>query len=209
MHYNRFVLLGFIILICSVCAQNVRAQTRNQSVSVAWGVSLPAGDAYIEKMSARNLSLEWDYRIMPRLSAGVSLGYGSNSSNKGSGNVFFDGALVSGRREKKLNIVPIMARLDYFPLGDANTLFSPYLGIGAGVQYAKFQIKGDYIVSSTRKNWSENFSVRAGVRIRPLEAGRFFLDARCLWSYGGNSWSPAGVDSIRQFGVMAAAGFLF
>jgi opacity protein-like surface antigen len=196
MHYNKSILLGLILLFCGVCVPHAGAQTRKQqSVSVAWGVSIPVGDdAYIDKASVRNLSLEWDYRILPCLSAGVSAGYYAGFDNKESGNDFFDGAMVSGRREKKLKTIPIMAQFDYFPMGDANTLFSPYLGIGIGVQYAKFEIKGDYIVSSTRKNWSENFSVRAGVRIRPLETSRFFLDARCLWNRGGNGGSLARVD---------------
>ena len=196
-------------MVCSVCAHRLQAQTLKQTASIAWGMSFPTGgDSYIDRASVENFSLEWGYRVLPGLSAGVSLGYG-NRSERGVSDEFFDGSFVSGFREKKLYTLPIMAVFDYFPLGDDNTLLRPYLGVGLGVQYAKWQITGDAIVTSVSKNWAESFSARAGLRISPNENGRFFLDARCLWNYSGNGWQSAKINSMQQFAIMAAAGFMF
>lgn len=201
--------------VCSVCAGGgVRAQTRKparndkQSVSVAWGATLPTGNGYIDKAGVANVSLEWNYRLFPIFSTGVSVGY-TGLSDRGEADQSFDGTFYSGYRAKELDAVPIMARFDLFPLGDAETLFRPYMGAGVGVRYAKFRITGDAIPTSARDGWAEGFSARVGTRIYPAKRGRFFWDIRCTWDHGGNAWPKAKVKSIQNLGVMAGFGGTF
>lgn len=196
------------VLICSVCAPSLRAQAPRHAVSAGWGVSIPVGDNYIDEASAANFALEWGYRLLPTLSAGVSAGYGSVSESD-TGTLSFDGSTVTGAYKKSFYAIPLLARLDWFPLGRANTLLQPYVGVGAGARYARFEITGDAIVTSVRTGWAESFSARAGLRVRPCQTGRFFVDARCAWDFGGNDWPQAGVESGQQLSILAAAGILF
>lgn len=193
-------------VVCSVCS--LQAQTRKHAASIGWGASMPLGDNYIDETSFANFSLEWNYRVLPVLSAGVSFGYGA-SSFAGFATIDVGYGLASGQIEKKLNTIPIMAQFDYFPLGQANSLFRPYLGAGVGVQQAKFQITGDAIVTTKVSTWAESFSARLGTRICPARDGKVFFDARCVWRYGGNSWTESGVSSVQNLGLIIGAGILF
>lgn len=200
--------IGCVLAVCGSYAGNLHAQSPKQSISFNWGVMVPADNGFVENTGWVNPSLEWNYRVLPALSAGISLGYGFNSV-RGIADERFDGDLISGYREKKLSIVPVMALVNYFPMGNGGALFRPYLGIGAGVQYAKFQITGDNIITSTTANLAEVFSAQLGTRICPGKTDKFYLDTRFSWQYGGNSWPAAEIKSIRGLGFALGAGFTF
>lgn len=207
-----------ISAVCGVCvcaldganAQGVsQIRTRKHSLSVDWGAAIPVGQNFIDKASAANVSLEWDYRIIPMLSAGVSVGY-IGFTDKGIADEYFDSTLSSGYRDKRLQTIPIMVQLDLFPIGGRATLFRPYLGVGVGGQYARFRITGETIVTSERSNWAERFSARVGTRIFPVKNGGLFFDARVTWGYGGNDWPmAAGLRSMQSIGVTAGVGGVF
>ena len=194
-------------IVSTICGTAV-AQVHKQSLSIGWGAAVPVGDSYIDKTSAVNFSLGWDFRLLPVLSAGLSVGYMGNS-DRGISDEYFDSAFTTGYREKGVYVIPLMAQFDFFPLGEANTLLRPYFGVGAGGRYAKFRITGDAIVTSGSRGWAESFSARIGTRIYPLWMGRFFLDAKCTWNYGDNRWPLAEAGPVQYFGISAGLGWMF
>jgi hypothetical protein len=200
-------LLVLFSLLCCACGSGL-AQTRGHSLRAGWGVGIPVGEKYIDGAGVGNFFLEWDLRITPSLSAGASVGYNS-LSDRGFASERFDSSLVTGYREKSLSCVPLMVMLDLFPLGDEGALLRPYIGVGAGVGYAKFSITGESIVTSSVSGWAENFAARAGTRIYPAENGRFFLDTGIVWSYGANGWEIARIGSVQTLGVTVSGGVMF
>ena len=196
-----------LTIVCSTCG-GADAQVRKQSLSIHWGAAIPAGESYIDKTSATYFSLEWNFPLFSTLSAGVSAGY-MNNSDLGVADEHFDGGLSTGNRDKGVYVIPLMAQFDFFPMGDAETLLRPYLGVAAGARYAKFRITGDTIVTSGSSSWAESFSARLGTRIHPGGWSRFFLDARCTWNYGGNQWSLAKPGKVQYFGATAGVGWMF
>ena len=193
-------------IVCNTCA-GVAAQVRKQSLSLDWGVAIPVGNSYIDKASVANFSLGWSFRLFPMLSAGVSAGY-MGSSDRGIAGEYFDSAFITGYREKGLYVVPLMARFDFFPMGDAETVLRPYFGVAAGGRYARFRIIGEAIANSRSSNWAESFSARLGTRIHPGIGGLFF-DVRCTWNYGGNRWPVAKAGPIQYFDISTGVGWMF
>lgn len=199
---------SIVLVVLCLCYTEVSAQEQRQSISVHWGVTVPSGDSFIGKAGAVNPSLEWSYRVLPVLSAGVSLGYGY-ATDKGVSDEHIDGDFVSGYREKSLSTMPLIAKLNFFPLGNKSILFSPYIGVGVGVQYAKFYMTGDALNSKDASNWAEIFSAEVGTRIEPKYGSKLYLDVRCIWQYGGNGWPLVEVKSIQQIGFALGAGVRF
>lgn len=208
---NRSLLLKAAVslsMVCSICCGVAAAQVRKQSLSFDWGVAIPVGNSYIDKASAASFTLGWNYPLFPGLSAGVTAGY-TGSCDRGVGNERFDSAFVTGYREKRLLVIPLMAHFDFFPLGEGGSLLRPYIGVAAGGRYAKFRITGDAIVNSVSGGWAESFSARLGTRIHPARMERLFLDAKCTWNYGGNRWPLAEVGPIQYLGISAGVGWMF
>lgn len=197
-----------ILIVLCICYTGVYAQAQRQSIAAHWGVAVPINNQFIDKAGAVNPSLEWSYRIIPSLSAGLSLGYGS-FIEKGAGDERIDTDLISGNREKSLSLMPFLAKFHYFPFGNRNRLFSPFIGVGVGVQYAKFYIIGDAISSNKTSNWAEAFSAEMGAKIQLPKNERIYFDIRGLWQYGGNSCSLTGTKPIQTLGITLGVGFKF
>lgn len=199
---------SILIVLCLCCTGKICAQMHKQSISAHLGITKPLNNGFVEKIGVVNPSLEWSYRVFSAFSVGLSFAY-SYSGEKGESNEFVDGDLVSGYREKSLSTMPLLFVLNYFPLGGRNTLFSPYIGAGTGVQYAKLYINGDAINSNKKSNWAESFSAQLGTRIQPVENGKFYFDFRCLWRYGGNHFSFVETKSIQTLGFILGTGVKF
>lgn len=201
-------IVSILIALCFCSASVALAQEQRQSISAHWGGSIPIDNGFIAKTGFVNPSLEWGFRLLPALSAGISLGYGY-ATEKGIGNEHVDGDLASGYREKSLSVIPLLVKMNYFPLGDRITLFAPYIGAGAGVGHATFDIKGEAINAGRMGNWAELFSAQVGTRIQPVGNGKLYFDACFLWQYGGNNWSLVEVKSIHTLGFCLGVGVKF
>lgn len=197
-----------LLLTLCPCTKAAYAQAYRQSISAYWGVTIPMNEGYIEKVGFVNPSLEWSYRVFSIFSAGVSFGY-SYREDKGVSDERMDGYFSSGYRKRSLATLPLLAKLNYFPLGYKSTLLSPYIGVVAGIQYAKFHIVGETINSNQTTSWAETFSAEIGTRIQPAKNNKLYFDLRCLWNYGGNIWSLFETRSIQTLGFTIGAGLKF
>lgn len=198
---------SMLIVLC-LCYTGVFAQVQRQSISVHEGVAIPVKNGFADKAGFVNPSVEWRYSLLPAWAVGLSLGY-SYSTEKGEGDVRVADDLISGYREKSLSSMPFLAKFHYFPLGGGSSLFSPFIGVGAGIQYAKFYITGDAVNSAKTSNWAKAFSVEVGTNIQPLKVETIYFDIRCLWYYGGNSWPFLEAEPMQTVGVTLGVGFKF
>lgn len=105
-----------ILVALLLSAFSVQAQDRN-SISLGWGSPTPAGGGnFLNRTSWIDPSLDWEYHLLPRLSAGVSVGYGY-ACEKGMTHDRVEEATVDGYSERTLQTIPVQVRLRYFPLG--------------------------------------------------------------------------------------------
>ena len=191
-------------LTLSVIAGN--SQDYKNSVSLGWGGSIPAGGGNFSNTATMVAPYaEWEYSLSQWFSVGASAGY-VYGSEKGDTRERVNGDIVDGYSERTLSLVPLQARLRYFPLG-GNRPLRPYVSASGGAQYAKFDITGDAILSSGVKNWAGLFSAGAGVRFYPNPDKDFFLGLGGAWQWAGNKFKIMDTNAQRSVEIRIEAGF--
>lgn len=206
-HISRFI--AVITLLSSapvLCAQEAESKS---SISFSWGVEVPVGDGnFTSKATFMTPKLGYEYLFASEFSIGGSIGV-SHSDEKMLYEGMFDNSFVTTTPHRKLTLVPIQADFRYFPLRTSKSAFQPYVGLSAGVQYAKFYITADVINTSGRSNWAEVITPNAGLRYQPDEK-RIYMDLRAHWQHSGNGWDLAdGNKSQQNVGVRLGFGLSF
>lgn len=197
-------------MLVSVSALKAQKPARNQSAELGWGVAIPLGsDGFLNKTTWTTANAGWEYRIHPKVSAGLSLGWmyadesGITRDRLSAGGVTDE---VSGNSHRKLTLVPLQIQVRYFPLGNEDRI-QPYLTLAGGAQYADFYISGDQIQTGSDKNVAAVFTPDAGVRFFPVAGSGLYIDARCYWQYAANGWSYTNTGSQQYLGFRVGVGF--
>lgn len=203
---NRFGYILAIAMASGVFAGKSQTSDHRNSVTVGWGVSIPAGNGnFAGKASWVSPSLDWEYRLLPVLSAAVSAGY-AYFDEKGVTRDRFDGDITDGYTSRTLSLLPLQVGMRYFPFGAGEGSFQPYLFVAGGVRYARFHITGDLIPSGNVKNWSGVVTPGVGLRYHPRRCKKIWLDLRGSWQWGGNGWVLLDTKSQRSVGVNVGVG---
>ena len=184
------------------------AVAQDHSISLDWGGHIPTGGGnFRNETSWIAPSVGWDRHILPWLSVGYSVGYGY-AHEKGITRDRYDGAIVDGYSERKLSLVPVQARVRFFPLGQS-TAFRPFVSVTGGVQYARFFITGETIQTTAANSWGGVFSAAAGVRYYPVRKRGFFIEASGGWQWAGNRFNVMNTKSQKGVEVRLGVGFSF
>ena len=199
-----------LLSLCMFLPFGAGAQTlaARHSVEAAWGVSVPLGTSFLDKTGAGAFSLRYEYRFASRFAAGMLVGL-DRTVEKGLFDGTFDGDAVTGYTERIQQQIPILASLCWYMLGEKQSVLRPYVGIGIGVQWTRFEITGETINSSRADSWGLGTTVGIGTRIYPRREGAFFLDVRAAYRYGSNKWNAAGVNGLQGFYPSIGAGINF
>lgn len=199
MKLKRYIAL--LMMSASLSVLYAQKTEEKHSVSVGWGVWLPVGgNTFTNKLTWVTPHVGYEYRILPQLSAGFSVGY-LYSNEKGNTTDRYNNSLVNGNSHRKLTAIPIQAELLYFPLGAREQLFQPFLGIGGGVRYTKYYITGDVINTSEVSSWAGIMTPQVGLRVAPFANKRISLDARLYWQNVGNRWELLDTSSQQGIGI--------
>lgn len=200
MHTAVKHLLGIVLLVFLPLVAGAQAR---QDLGVSWGGYLPVGSGFVQNASWTQVSLQWNYRIIPQLGAGLSVGYVQHNES-GRTLDHFDGAIVTGDSKRKLIQIPIQMLVSYYPIGARHSLFQPYVGVGIGGQWARFDLSGAVVQTSGKENWGLVVTPKIGIRIYPLKKKSFWLNADVAYRYAANEWKLLEISS--QQGVLPSLG---
>lgn len=212
MNRAKYIVAATLLLV-SVSALRAQKPAGSHSLTVSWGAAMPTGnDGFLNKTALVVPGVSWEYNFSRVVSAGASLGWlrGSEKKKITTDRISTGGDapdVVTGRSWRTLSLVPLQIHARYFPLGKKQSRFQPYLTIAAGAQYGRFHISGDQINPASKDNFAAVFTPDAGVRFFPHANGGLYLDARCYWQYGANSWSYTNTGSQQYLGFGIGAGF--
>lgn len=199
MKFKRYI--AFLLISISLSVAYAQKTVEKHSVSVGWGVWLPVGNStFTNKLTWVTPHVGYEYRLLPQFSVGFSVGC-FYSNEKGDTADRYNSSLVNGNSHRKLTAIPMQAELLYFPLGAGEQSLQPFLGIGGGIQYAKFYITGDVINTSQVSSWAGVITPQIGLRITPFTNKKISLDARVYWQNGGNTWELLDTSSQQGIGV--------
>ncbi|MDR2890430.1 MAG: hypothetical protein LBV18_02345 [Alistipes sp.] len=194
------------------------------SVTLGWGASVPIGKVsgaggnaangagggnFVGKTSWIAPSVGWEWRFANSFSGGVSVGYvfvkeeGAND-----GRISGD---VGGNYEMKQSLMPVEAKLKYYPLGSRASVLRPYAAVTGGVAYSTHFVSGDVINREDLAGWGGSFSAGLGMRVYPIPVNSFFMEFSGAWQWVGAKFERMNLDARRRSGVgiYVGAGFDF
>lgn len=201
-------LCSLLLLLIWLPAIKAQSDLNRHSVSVGWGVGSQLGsERFLSGATLLNPRVAYAFAVKSTLSVGFSAGY-SFRSETGFTRDCIEGDLLDGNTDRKLTLVPIQAVARYFPLGAGGGRIQPYAGLSGGVQYARFDLKGDLIDSFGISNWAAVVTSDLGVRFYTGDK-RFYFDAELYWQYGGNKLTKANLRSIQRWGLNLSVGLSF
>jgi hypothetical protein len=155
----------FILLIVSFNLQNVYAQKLR--LTITYPVALPTADMndYISKMGYPGVCVEFAKRQTPWLDIGIEASWISFYQQKNDLTYTDRTVSVSGDQYRYTNTIPALLVFKYQTDPKTKSVFSPYLGLGAGMMYVNRSVDfGLYQV--TINSWQFCLSPQAGVSIK-------------------------------------------
>lgn len=204
---NR-LLWGLCLLLPLGAGAQAQSQIKRHSMEITWGPSIPSGSNFTERTGWSAFTLRWEYRIIPQLAMGLSAGFDRCGEN-GMTEDFFNGDLVTGYTERKVTLFPLAVHARYYPIAGRTHVMQPYIGIGAGAQWARFDITGETINTSRGENWAATAMPEVGTRIYPVRGGRLWFDVKVALRFAGNSWKPAQIESLGSILPSVGMGLSF
>ena len=201
----RYIIVISLLTLCSAVVLQGQA-VGVHSISIGWGASVPMGDgSFLNKTTVVTPSVEWDYRFNPHFSIGVAAGY-LTGHEEGKTQDHYEGGLVDGLTERTFSSVSGLVQARYYPLG-STTSWQPYVMVGGGVSYGQFDITGDVINTTERKNTS--LALKPGVGLRLDTNNKLFFNVECSWMYRGNDMPILASTSQQSIEIRIGAGITF
>ena len=161
-----------IVVVCMsiVAACGISSAASAQSkvkLEVDYNVGIPLGsfkNDYVGKASFRGATGEISYTINPKFSLGLYSGY-QNFYQKYPRQVYkLDGnQTVSAVLSNSMDIVPLLLRGSFNPMGASNAKVQPYVSAGAGVDLINY---GQYLGEFGGTQSSAAFAAQVGAGIK-------------------------------------------
>lgn len=210
---RRYIFRFIAVTTLLISAPELSAQEAGSknSAFLSVGIETPVGgNNFTSEASIGSPMLGYEYRFASKFSIGASFGFSHSDEKVDVSRYDFDWDNVTTTVHRKLTLMPIQADFRYyFPMSSAMSALHPYLGLSAGVQYAKFYITADVITTSGRESWAEVITPNAGLRYHPGQKG-LYADLRVEWKYSGNAWQIANNNKSQQsIGVRLGVGYSF
>ena len=198
----------FVLSVLVACGASLHAQTENKhSLSVGWGIAIPSGTGnFLNKSLGISPSLGWSYRLSPLFSAGLTTVYGY-AKEEGKTRDRYEGGIVDGFSSRSSSAIAGLVDVRYFPLGITSSVFRPYVGLSAGVQYAHFDIIGEVINKTIKKNSAGVFQPGIGLIVKT--ASRIFFQMDGAWKWSGNGMSVMDTSSQQTIEIRIGTGITF
>ncbi len=203
---RHICLTALSLVLVAGCVAHAGGRRAN-SVSMGWGVAVPSGsNSFANKTSWVSPAVAWEYRFIPVLSAGLSVGYASFDEQAVTRDRY-DGDLTDGYTDRTLSLTPVQAVLRYQPLGAGTSQWQPYVSLAGGMQYARYRIEGDQIPASGKEEWAAVVTPAVGLRYYACQ--RLWFDLSGSWQWSNSEWNLLNVKSTQNFRVGISVGFDF
>lgn len=203
---RRICLILAFTMLCGI--YRGRAQEAVHSISLLWGMSVPAGDNFLNRTAFVAPQLEWELRFPRAWAVGISAGF-IRGDETGRTSDRFEGDFVSGFSSRRLTLVPLTGYGRWYPLAGRGSLLQPYASVGLGAEFVSYFITGETVSTSKAQRWSYLAAGEIGCRYTPRKEGRVSFDLRGSGLWGGSGWKTVEKKGDRRFGVALGINFKF
>ncbi|WP_018617168.1 outer membrane beta-barrel protein [Segetibacter koreensis] len=204
---KRFVIL---MTVCAVCFIGLSASAQEKfKMELSYNVSVPVGsfkNDYIGKTSFRGGTGMISYTFNPKFSLGLSSGYQNYYQKYGRQLYKLDGnQTVSAVLTNSMDIVPILFRGTFYPLGTSTSMVQPYVSAGAGVNLINY---GQYLGEFGGTESSTAFAAQAGAGIKiPFGKGPTQNGIKIGATYNYSNYNNNDVSKLNNVGINAGVIF--
>lgn len=144
----KFIKLSFLMLLLAV-GVNVHAQQREIKFNLQYSYAMPLGSFksdVISKGSPRGVTGDFLYGINNKISVGLGLGF-QDFYQKYPRALYKtgDNETTSAVLSNSVQIMPLLAKAEVYPLGGKKSMIQPYISAGAGLGITSFtQYLGEF-----------------------------------------------------------------
>lgn len=193
---------------CIFCVSQLHAQKGEVKMNLQYNYALPLGSFktdVISKNSPRGFSGDILYNINNKFSAGLGFGfqdfyekYPRALYNTG------DKEVTSAVLSNSVQVMPVLAKAEFRPVGNKNSLVQPYLSVGAGLGITSFtQYLGEF--GGTDNSAGLMLQGSAGVQISLCKTNKAGL--RLGANYNMVSYKRNGFTNFNNLGLSAGVFF--
>ncbi len=186
------------------------AQATNKwKLQLGYNISAPLGsfkNDFISNTSFRGGVGEISYTINPKVSVGLASGYQDYYQKYGRGVYHTQGnELVSAVISNSMQIVPVLLKGTFSPMGNTTSLIKPYLSAGAGVNMVNYrQYLGEFPTSDA----SGAFAAQAGLGVLiPFNKNNTDTGFKLGGTYNYAAYNKNGISNLNSVGVNAGVVF--
>ncbi|MDB5192504.1 MAG: porin family protein [Segetibacter sp.] len=158
-----------LIFLGSITCEDLFAQS-NQSnklkFEAGYNVSMPVGsfkEDYVSKTSFRGGYGAVNYHFNPRFALGLNVGYQSFYERFGRQTYKMDNnQTVSAVVTNTVELMPVLVKGTFFPMGNSTAKVQPYVAAGAGVNFVNY---GQYLGEFGGNDFSTPLTVQGGTGV--------------------------------------------
>jgi hypothetical protein len=206
---RRIIILASVLLL-SVVASDTFAQTSNKwRCQLGYNISAPLGSLkndYVKNTSFRGATGELSYTINPKFSLGLHSGY-QDYYQKYDRQVYHTAPNedISAVVSNSMEIVPIMLRGTFSPVGDNASAIKPFVTLGAGVNMVNYR---QYLGEFPGSDASGNFAAQVGAGIMvPFSKDKTETGFRLGATYNYGAYDKNDISNLNSVGVNAGVVF--
>jgi hypothetical protein len=163
---NRLNIIA-ISLACCIIFSSANAQDGQVRINLNYNYSLPLGafkNDYIKNGSPRGFNADILYWANPKWAIGGGFAYQDYYQKYPRGMYkLSDGSDISAVVSNSMQLVPIMAKGVYAPLGGTESVIQPYISAGAGINFVNYS---QYLGEFGGNEASVKFTAQGGAGIK-------------------------------------------
>ena len=165
---------ALILTLIFISAAGFAQKAHTATMHITYNYALPMGkfkNDIVSDASPRGFGADFMYNINNKISVGGAFGY-QDFYQKYPRDVYNTGdhETTSAVLSNSVQLIPVLAKATYYPLGNSKSFVQPYINGGAGVQFVNFrQYLGEF--GGSDNNASLTLQGGAGIAI-PFSKGK-------------------------------------
>lgn len=186
------------------------AQSNNKwKLQLGYNISAPLGsfkNDYISNTSFRGGVGELSYTVNPKVSIGLASGYQDYYQKYGREVYHTQGnELVSAVISNSMQVVPVLLKGTFSPMGNSTSSIKPYLSAGAGLNLVNYR---QYLGEFPSSDASGVFAAQAGLGVLvPFNKTNSETGFKLGGTYNYAAYNKNGISNLNSVGLNAGVVF--
>ena len=206
---KRFAIILSVLFSVLFTSSSFAQVTNKWKMQLGYNISAPLGsfkNDYISNTSFRGGVGEISYTVNPKITVGLASGYQDYYQKYGRQVYHSQGnELVSAVISNSMQVVPVLLKGTFSPMGNSSSAIRPYLSAGAGLNLINYkQYLGEFPTSDA----SGVFAAQAGVGVLvPFNKNNIETGFKLGGTFNYAAYNKNGISNLNSVGVNAGVVF--